>query len=173
MMPAQQTDAVIAEVAARYGMTLAAMKGYRQTRDVARVRQMAFDAVRQARPSLSLPSIGQVFGGRHHTTILLGIRAHKVRMAWASALIDMAAVSTTENRVVHSGPDLSPSKNLPKHSTGREAAHSQSMNALAPRFPQTYTQPVSAADALISALRSPKHAAPVLRPIADELEARK
>ena len=41
------------------------------------------------------------------------------------------------------------------------------------RYPQTYAQPMKAGDALISALRSPVHASPKLRPIADELEARK
>lgn len=47
------------------------------------------------------------------------------------------------------------------------------MTYFSPRRPQTYAQPVSVAEDLISALRSPAHAAPVLRPIADELEARR
>lgn len=47
------------------------------------------------------------------------------------------------------------------------------MNAFAPLNPPTYAQPVTLADALVSALRSPALASPKLRPIADELEARR
>ena len=47
------------------------------------------------------------------------------------------------------------------------------MTVFTPRFHQAHPQPLTLADALISALRSPDYAAPVLRPIADELEAQK
>ena len=50
------------------------------------------------------------------------------------------------------------------------------MNATTPFIPEVH-RPVAGvvpiADALISALRSPAFASPKLRPIADELEARK
>jgi hypothetical protein len=48
------------------------------------------------------------------------------------------------------------------------------MNAITSIIPEVHRPVagfVSAADALISALRSPVHASPKLRPIADELEA--
>lgn len=72
---------------------------------------------------------------------------------------------------VHSGAALSPSAARPALSTGPNGAYRQAMEALAPTYPTTYAQPVKLADALIAALRSPEHAAPVLRPVADELEA--
>lgn len=81
------TDAVIAEVAGRYGMTAAQMKGARGSQAVSVVRYAAYDAVRLARPHLSFPMIGRAFGGRDHSTIIEGIEKHRARMIWAQFLI--------------------------------------------------------------------------------------
>lgn len=56
------------------------------------------------------------------------------------------------------------------HYTGHDWPHGLFMTTGSRRYPQTYAQPMKAVDALISALRSPVHASPKLRPIADELE---
>jgi hypothetical protein len=81
---------------------------------------------------------------------------------------------------VHSGAKFSPIARLSGPSTGGEGAYDQAMKAFARRADKLSTQstaPIHSAapvgDALIWALRSPAHAAPVLRPIADELEARR
>jgi hypothetical protein len=47
---------------------------------------MAYAAVYDMRPDLSLGQIGNIFGGRDHTTILYGIHRHKARMAWVEVL---------------------------------------------------------------------------------------
>lgn len=75
--------------------------------------------------------------------------------------------------LIHRQEKASPSPAVCGHYTGDERFHGPFMAIGSRRYPQTYTQPVTVADALIRALRSPQHAAPVLRPIADELEARR
>ncbi len=82
-------------------------------------------------------------------------------------------MTATDFGSIHSGPHPSPEQRASKQYSPVDGAYHSDMNAHSPRRPQTYAQPVSVADALISALRSPAHAAPVLRPIADELEARR
>ena len=47
------------------------------------------------------------------------------------------------------------------------------MTVFAPLNPPTYAQPVTVADALIRALRMPSLASPVLRSVADAMEARR
>lgn len=81
------TDALIADIATRYGLTSAQLKGNRGRNRVSIIRAAAFAHVRRERPHMSLPMIGRAFGGRDHTTVLLGIRKHELRMAWAEILI--------------------------------------------------------------------------------------
>ena len=68
--PRDTTRAIIREVAERHGVTLADVLGHCRERRVMRARHEAVLAVRQARPRMSLPELGRVFGGRDHTTIL-------------------------------------------------------------------------------------------------------
>lgn len=91
-LPAEQTQQIIAEVAGRYGLDARALTGKRRTREIAFARQSAYAEVQARRPHLVLCQIGQAFGGRDHTTILHGIRAHQARMAWAEVLIAAAGV---------------------------------------------------------------------------------
>ena len=78
-----------------------------------------------------------------------------------------AAFSALIHRPVKASP--TPAASGPY--TGNERSHGLFMTTRPARYPQPYAQPVKAVDALILALRSPVHASPKLRPIADELEA--
>jgi chromosomal replication initiator protein len=91
MTPAEQTEAIIGEVAALYGMEPRAILGRRRTPVVVMARQHAYAEVKARRSHLSLPAIGKAFG-RDHTTILHGICAHEARMAWVEILTLMANV---------------------------------------------------------------------------------
>lgn len=86
MTPRDSTMAIIADVAAPFGLTVADMVGAGRERRIAWPRQMAMAKVRSAKPAMSQPQIGALFGGRDHTTILHGIRAHNARMAWVEVL---------------------------------------------------------------------------------------
>lgn len=76
---------VIEAVAAEYGLTYADMVGKRRAPRFAQPRQHAYWAVKQRCPHLSYVQIGGAFGGRDHTTIIHGIRAHEKRMAEGKA----------------------------------------------------------------------------------------
>lgn len=89
MTPSAHTEAVIAEVAAIFGRSASDLKSHRRSRGYALPRQMAYAAVQQAKPTLSLAEIGRAFGGRDHTTILHGIRVHHARVAWGEVLISI------------------------------------------------------------------------------------
>lgn len=81
------TDALIADIATRYGLNSAQLKGDRGPNSISVIRAAAYDLVHRERPHMSLPMIGRAFGGRDHTTVLSGIRKHRDRMAWADILI--------------------------------------------------------------------------------------
>ena len=86
-LPHQQTLAIIANVAERYGLTPDDLTGPdRRTRDVAYARHEAMAAIREAR-RLSLFQIGRIFSGRDHSTVLSGIQRHHARIAWGEVLI--------------------------------------------------------------------------------------
>lgn len=76
MTPAQQTRAIINEVAERHGITYDDLMTSRRYRAIAWPRQEAMYEVCKRRPWLSLPDVGRIFGGRDHTTILHGLRKH-------------------------------------------------------------------------------------------------
>lgn len=66
-------------LARRHGLTKEDLIGHDRSRRYAWPRQEAMAMLRD-RWGLSLPRIGQILGGRDHTTILYGIRRHKERM---------------------------------------------------------------------------------------------
>lgn len=72
---------IAAEVAALYALTLADLFGPARAKAISHPRQHAMWEVRRRAPHLSLPQIGRLFGGRDHTTVLHGIRAHEARQA--------------------------------------------------------------------------------------------
>lgn len=81
---------IVHEVATKYGLKTSDLTGPSTKRSVTIPRQEAMFRIRHER-GLSLPAVGQIFGGRDHTTILHGIRAHETRLAWAEVLIAAGA----------------------------------------------------------------------------------
>lgn len=87
MTPLDLTRQVIARVAAEHGVPSTMLTGNRRTRQAYVARQQAMWEIRRERPHLTLKVIGRAFGGRDHSTISHGVRAHAARMAWAEILI--------------------------------------------------------------------------------------
>lgn len=71
-------EAIVAEVAAKTGVTVEQLKSDDRHKHIARPRQAAYYALYET-GRYSLPTIGEYFGGRDHTTVLYGIRAHEAR----------------------------------------------------------------------------------------------
>ena len=63
---------MLALVAAHFGLTVATLKGRSRTKDVANARQVAMYLLR-AENDLSLPAIGELLGGRDHSTVRHGV----------------------------------------------------------------------------------------------------
>jgi hypothetical protein len=61
-------------------LPVSAIRGTGRADVVVQARQLAFWLMRELTPA-SLPTIGALFGGRHHTTVLHGIRAMERRCA--------------------------------------------------------------------------------------------
>jgi chromosomal replication initiator protein len=60
-------------VAEFYGIRVSELKSKRRSRQVARPRQIAMGLAKEL-TSLSLPDIGEAFGGRDHTTVIHAVR---------------------------------------------------------------------------------------------------
>lgn len=73
------------ELLAPYRLNHTHMRSARRHRRLSWPRHMVF-AHLSREFGLSLSQIGRLFG-LHHTSVLHGIRAHEVRMAWAEFLI--------------------------------------------------------------------------------------
>lgn len=71
---------IASEVAERHELTLEDLRGPSRYRTVAWARQEAMALIR-AEGRYSYPQIGRFFGGRDHTTILVGVRHHEARQA--------------------------------------------------------------------------------------------
>ena len=67
-------DIIIDAVAKYYRIRISDVLGKKRTRNIARPRQVAMSLTKEL-TTLSLPSIGDSFGGRDHTTVMHGIRA--------------------------------------------------------------------------------------------------
>ena len=67
-------DIIIDAVAKYYRIKISDVLGKKRTRNIARPRQVAMSLTKEL-TTLSLPSIGDSFGGRDHTTVMHGIRA--------------------------------------------------------------------------------------------------
>lgn len=66
-------------VAKAHGVSYREMLSQRRQKHLVHARQHAMWELRK-HTSLSMPSIGRLLGGRDHTTILYGLRAHEKRM---------------------------------------------------------------------------------------------
>jgi len=71
---------VIAEVAERHNMTMAAMLGDSRKRADAWPRQEAMYEVFVQCPHLSFKQIARAMGGRDHSTIITGVKKHCARI---------------------------------------------------------------------------------------------
>ncbi|WP_107726179.1 chromosomal replication initiator protein DnaA [Neisseria weaveri] len=67
-------DLIIDATAKYYRVKISDILGKKRTRSIARPRQVAMSLTKEL-TNLSLPSIGDAFGGRDHTTIMHGIKA--------------------------------------------------------------------------------------------------
>lgn len=64
-----RTEAILAETAGYFGVTVDDLRSQNRSRPIVQARQMAMYLVRDF-TDLSLPKVGEVFGGRDHTTVL-------------------------------------------------------------------------------------------------------
>jgi chromosomal replication initiator protein len=69
---------IAADVAGKYGISIDALRSRDQTHDIAHPRQEAMYLMHKT-GRYSMPQIGRYFGGKDHTTVLHGIRAHAKR----------------------------------------------------------------------------------------------
>ena len=65
-------DTIIQEVARFYELDADSLRGQGQSKDIATARNVAMYIIREM-TQLSLAEIGQLFGGRHHTTVINSI----------------------------------------------------------------------------------------------------
>ena len=100
-MPRSGVPVVIIQalVAKRFGVLLLDMTSARQSRAIARARQLAMYLARR-HTALSLPAIGRHFGNRDHSTVLYACRAIEGRLALDPDLA--AAVASLEARLIDS-----------------------------------------------------------------------
>lgn len=67
-------DLIIDATAKYYRIKISDILGKKRTRNIARPRQVAMSLTKEL-TNLSLPSIGDAFGGRDHTTVMHGVKA--------------------------------------------------------------------------------------------------
>ncbi|KPN74019.1 chromosomal replication initiator protein DnaA [Neisseria sp. 74A18] len=67
-------DLIIDATAKYYRIKMSDIVGKKRTRNIARPRQIAMSLTKEL-TNLSLPSIGDAFGGRDHTTVMHGVKA--------------------------------------------------------------------------------------------------
>jgi chromosomal replication initiator protein len=97
---AQITSGVImAQTAAYFNLTIDDLCGQSRTHGLVSARQIAMYLCREL-TDLSLPKIGQQFGGRDHTTVMHAER--KIRTAMAERRSVFNQVTELTNRIKHS-----------------------------------------------------------------------
>lgn len=75
-LPAEDARTIVREVAKKHGLAPAHLRGISRRAIIVRGRQEAYYRLYTECPDLSMPQIGRYLGGRDHTTVLHGIRAH-------------------------------------------------------------------------------------------------
>jgi chromosomal replication initiator protein len=89
---------IMSETAAYFGLTLDDLCGSTRTRVISSARQIAMYLCREL-TDMSLPKIGQQFGGRDHTTVMHADR--KVRALMAERRVVYNQVTEITNRIKH------------------------------------------------------------------------
>ena len=87
----------IAATAATYGLTTRELIGPSRKQPLARCRQIAMYLCREL-TDLSLPKIGQEFGGRDHTTVIHAVDKVKALMQSDKQVFDEVTVLTQKVR---------------------------------------------------------------------------
>ena len=82
---------IVGGVAKLYGITTAAMLGHSKTALLCRARNHAWHNLR-TNMGMSYPEIGKLFG-RHHTTVMPGVRAHEAQIVLKVTTGEVAAVA--------------------------------------------------------------------------------
>jgi hypothetical protein len=71
---------ILREVAQEHGLTVASLIGHERSRHIVLPRHEAYYRAFTECPHVSYPEIARRIGGRDHTTILHGVRAHGARI---------------------------------------------------------------------------------------------
>ena len=88
----------MASTAEYFGVSLEDLRGHSRVRVLVNARQVAMYLCREL-TDLSLPRIGQAFGGRDHTTVMHADRKIRQQMAERRSLYNQIAELT--NRIKH------------------------------------------------------------------------
>ena len=94
--PEITAEAIMASTADYFGVSLADLRGHSRSRVLVNARQVAMYLCREL-TDLSLPRIGQAFGGRDHTTVMHADRKIRQQMAERRSLYNQIAELT--NRI--------------------------------------------------------------------------
>ncbi|GGJ88160.1 hypothetical protein GCM10010123_17180 [Pilimelia anulata] len=94
--PEMSADGIMAETADYFGVSLEDLRGHSRSRVLVNARQVAMYLCREL-TDLSLPRIGQAFGGRDHTTVMHADRKIRQQMAERRSLYNQIAELT--NRI--------------------------------------------------------------------------
>ncbi len=97
--PQVNVDQIMASTADYFGVTLEDLRGHSRSRVLVNARQVAMYLCREL-TELSLPRIGQAFGGRDHTTVMHADRKIRQQMAERRSLFNQIAELT--NRIKQS-----------------------------------------------------------------------
>lgn len=103
-------DHILATTARLFAVTVEEITGPSRSRHIVDARQVAMTVIRASTP-LSYPSIGLLFGGRHHRTVMSAVErvmGSDVMRGWASA-VDLEVAS------IEPEPARRCSKNRPPH----------------------------------------------------------
>ncbi len=99
--PEINADQIMVSTADYFGVSLEDLRGHSRSRVLVNARQVAMYLCREL-TDLSLPRIGQAFGGRDHTTVMHADRKIRQQMAERRSLYNQIAELT--NRIKQSSP---------------------------------------------------------------------
>lgn len=93
--PVSSAAALIRTVAAKYGLNVPDMKGEKKSWKYSHPRQEVMYELFTKCPHLSTTRIGAILGGRDHTTVLHGVRAHahRVGSTYKKAMAERVALA--------------------------------------------------------------------------------
>ena len=114
--PEINADQIMAATSEYFGVSLEDLRGHSRSRVLVNARQVAMYLCREL-TDLSLPRIGQAFGGRDHTTVMHADRKIRQQMAERRSLYNQIAELT--NRIKQT-PDPRPAR--PRVGSGRRRA---------------------------------------------------